>query len=180
MRLYRCDRCGKEFNGNEYLVTESNLGIIPPDMVGAAITFPFDMCDGCCKDFENWFRQPSVDKAFEEAYKRRHENGEVTPLSLPDGSFICPVCGYMFDPIKISGVKLSYKTVNKIEYHKSCPKCGSLFNEDINYIDLKKKDDVDYIVRNEYVKSREEAENYAKKQEQRRTNNEQQSDATET
>ena len=139
MRFCRCDRCNKEFDNNEYLVTTEHLGLTAPIFTSKAVKFEFDLCDDCRRDFENWFRQPSVDKAFEEAHKRRHENGEVTPLGLPDGSFICPVCGYVFDPIKVSGVKLSYKMVNKIEYHKSCPKCGVLFNEDINYINIKKE-----------------------------------------
>ena len=166
MRFYRCDRCKKEFNGNEYLVTEDKLGLVGPDKASMGISFPFDICDDCLKDFENWFRQPMVDKAFEEAHAKAHahEKNEVTVLGLEDGRCICPVCGYVFDPIKVSGVKLSYKTVNKIEYYKSCPKCGSLFSDNINYINLKKEEGHEYVVRNEYEQSRKAAEEYRKRE----------------
>ena len=141
MRYYRCDRCKNEFDHNEYTVTTEHIGLTTPNFTNKSIGFEFDLCDDCRKDFENWFRQPSVDKAMEEARAKAHahEKGEVTVLGLEDGRCICPVCGYVFDPIKVSSVKLSYTTVDKIEYYKSCPKCGSLFSDNINYINLKKE-----------------------------------------
>lgn len=153
MRFYRCDRCKKEFNGNEYLVTEDKLGLVEPDKTSMGISFPYDICDDCLKDFENWFRQPMVDKAFEEARAKAHEHkdGEVTVLGLEDGRVICPVCGEVFEMFRQFPVALSNGSV----YEKnlvigSCPKCSAKLNtQHINYINLEKRGEVDDTTRTE-------------------------------
>ena len=137
MRLFRCDRCGREYTVNRHGINEGALGLRNPTETCLTIDLPTDLCDDCRKDFEAWFRQPKMDKAMEEARAKQHahEKGEVTLLGLQDGRVICPVCGYVFDPIKVECVTLSSQhTADKITYHKSCPKCGSPFSEHINYI----------------------------------------------
>ena len=142
MRYYRCDRCGKEFEYNEYTVTTEHIGLTTPNFTNKSIGFEFDLCDDCRKDFENWFRQPSVDKAFEEARAKAHahEKNEVTVLGLEDGRVICPVCGEVFEMFSQFPVTLTNGSV----YEKnlvigSCPKCNAKLNtQHINYINLEK------------------------------------------
>ena len=139
MRLFRCDRCKKEFTGNDYTVMTDRLGLTEAQFTSKCVDFSFDLCDDCRKDFENWFRQPMVDKAFEEAHAKAHahEDGSVTVLGLPDGRLICPVCGHVFTTFTKHVINLADgRTVEDITTFSSCPKCGSLFNHGhITYTD---------------------------------------------
>ena len=139
MRLFRCDRCKKEYRCNEYLVTTEAVGMTEPEETCKDFDFEFDLCDDCRKDFENWFRQPMVDKAFEEAHAKAHahENGSVTVLGLPDGRLICPVCGHVFTTFTKQVINLADgRTIEGITTLDSCPTCGSIFNQGhITYTD---------------------------------------------
>ena len=139
MRFYRCDRCEKEYKRNEYMIDDCKLGMRNPEETALIVELPVDLCDDCRKDFENWFRQPMVDKAFEEARAKQHahEKGDVTLLGLPDGQAICPVCGLVFDPVKAKTVSLV--GCKQDATYGTCPQCGSLFSEEINYINMNKK-----------------------------------------
>lgn len=122
MRFYRCDRCKKEYTFNEYTIDDCKLGMRNPNETALIVELPVDLCDDCLKDFENWFRQPMVDKAFEEVLAKvhAHENGAVTPLGLKDGRVICPVCGL--------GV------LGDVNQYEVCPSCGTPFNKGIHYV----------------------------------------------
>lgn len=137
MRFYRCDRCKNEYISNAYGISESTLGLCDPNAVARIIDLPVDLCDDCRKDFENWFRQPSVDKAFEEAHAKAHahEKGEVTLLGLDDGRALCPVCGLILSQ---GTVTVHDETYGEITRYEVCPSCGSLFSENINYIHARK------------------------------------------
>lgn len=69
------------------------------------------------------------------------KEGEVTLLGLQDGRVICPVCGLVFNLLDITTVTVNGTTYDKLTYDKSCPNCGSLFNDNINYINIKKEGD---------------------------------------
>lgn len=129
MRFYRCDRCKNEYISNAYGISEGTLGLCDPNAVARIIDLPVDLCDDCRKDFENWFRQPSVDKAFEEVYAKihAHENGAVTPLGLKDGRVICPVCG-----LGVLGAD--------VKHYEVCPSCGTPFNKGIHYVKFTKEE----------------------------------------
>ena len=147
MRLFRCDRCKKEYTFNEYMIDDGKLGMRNPNESALIVELPVDLCDDCRKDFENWFRQPMVDKAFEEAHKKAHshENGEVTVLGLEDGRVICPVCGEVFDMIITRWVPRSdtSSVVTTITI-ENCPKCNARLNtQHINYININKKENKD-------------------------------------
>ena len=138
MRFYRCDRCGEEFTDWLYHVTTEAIGLTGEKFTCKIVDFPFDMCDKCREDFVNWFRQPMVDKAFEEAHKKAHshENNDVTPIVLEDGRLLCPVCG----DASFGGP--AYKTMmvdGEARCFKVCPDCGTLFNDNVNYVNKNKK-----------------------------------------
>ena len=139
MRFYRCDRCKKEYRCNEYLVTTEAVGMTEPEETCKDFDFEFDLCDDCRKDFENWFRQPMVDKAFEEAHAKAHvhENGDVTVIGLQDGRCICPVCGHVFEKFISRTITLpDGGQTDCVTSLGSCPKCGTLFNQNhITYTD---------------------------------------------
>lgn len=131
MRFRRCDRCGAEYEPHEatYILTTEKLDI--PRNVNLRVHFPFDLCNKCHEDFVDWFRQPKMDKAFEEVYTEvydkvhTHENGTVTPLGLMDGRVICPVCG-----LGLLGADA--------EQYEACPSCGTPFNKGIHYVKFTK------------------------------------------
>lgn len=128
MRFYRCDRCGREYTVNRHGINEGALGLRNPTETCLTIDLPTDLCDDCRKDFEAWFRQPKMDKAMEEARAKQHahENNDVTVLRLPDGSYVCPVCGE----------SMSFPANN-------CPRCKVKFNAQVNYIKMNKKENKD-------------------------------------
>ncbi len=137
MRLFRCDRCKKEYTFNEHTIDDCKLGMRNPNETALIVALPVDLCDDCRKDFENWFRQPMVDKAFEEAHAKAHahEKGEVTLLGLDDGRALCPVCGLILSQ---GTVTVHDDTYGEITRYEVCPSCGSLFSENINYIHARK------------------------------------------
>lgn len=133
MRFYRCDRCKKEYQRNEYFVTTEAVGMTEPEETCKDFDFEFDLCDDCLKDFENWFRQPMVDKAFEEAHAKAHahERNDVTILGIGD-KYVCPVCGCIIE------------FTEDLPLVEKCPKCNSIFNDRVNWvgdINLKKRGD---------------------------------------
>lgn len=143
MRFYRCDRCGREYTVNRHGINEGALGLRNPTETCLTIDLPTDLCDGCRKDFEAWFRQPMVDKAFEEAHAKAHahEKGDVTLLGVDGyGKVICPVCGLVFNLISPKIVKVDN---TYYDFYGECPKCKTPFNENINYVNLKKGGDSD-------------------------------------
>lgn len=138
MRLYRCDRCKNEYTFNEYHIDDGKLDLRKPNETALFVELPLDLCDDCRKDFENWFRQPMVDKAFEEAHKKAHshEHNDVTPIVLEDGRLLCPVCG----DASFGGP--AYKTMmvdGEARCFRVCPDCGILFNDNVNYVNKNKK-----------------------------------------
>lgn len=145
MRLYRCDRCRKEYTFNEHTIDDCKLGMRNPNETALIVALPVDLCDDCLKDFENWFRQPMVDKAFEEAHAKAHEHrdGEVTVLGLEDGRVICPVCGEVFEMFRQCPVILDNGSVfEKNLVIGTCPKCNAKLNtQHINYINLNLKEE---------------------------------------
>jgi len=123
MRLFRCDRCKKEYTFNEYTIDDCKLGMRNPDESALIVALPVDLCDDCLKDFENWFRQPMVDKAFEEAHAKAHahERNDVTILGIGD-KYICPVCGCIIE------------FTEDLPLVEKCPKCNSIFNDRVNWV----------------------------------------------
>ena len=123
MRLYRCDRCKKEYAYNEHGINEGALGLRNPTETCLTIDLPVDLCDDCRKDFENWFRQPMVDKAFEEAHAKAHahERNDVTILGIGD-KYVCPVCGCIIE------------FTEDLPLVEKCPKCNSIFNDRVNWV----------------------------------------------